>query len=533
MIGTFRQSMTWLHTWAGLVFCWILYFMFVTGTLGYFDTEIDHWMQPELSQLEETTTETRIDTAVRYLEANAQGAERWFINFGGGREEPHLRVFWQTPSVDEDAPPENNNVLLDAATGKPLDEVARDTGGGQLLYRMHYVLHYLDPQVGFRLVGILTLFMFIGLVTGIIAHKKIFKDFFTFRPKKGQRSWLDMHNLLSVSSLPFQLMITYSGLLFATALYMPLIAFGSVGFNSEKAAELGNFLNVEVEASGIAAPVGDIAGVVADVEADWGRGSVERLNIYQPGDAYARVVLAPTAELGFLQGSRIYNATTGEYLRDQQIPDSGALSFASVMLGLHEGLFAGPVLRWLYFFSGLLGTAMVATGAIHWTSKRRKQASDAEQTRGFRFVEIANIGTIMGVLIGVAAFFWANRLLPVGLETRAEWEAHAIFVAWGLCLVYPMVRSPQHAWRDLTWVAAIAYGALPLLNALTTDVGLLASIDRNDWVMASFDLTALGTGVALALSAVYLTRKAAFAETPTASGAARRAEVAIQEAAVR
>ncbi|MEM9336111.1 MAG: PepSY-associated TM helix domain-containing protein, partial [Pseudomonadota bacterium] len=353
------------------------------------------------------------------------------------------------------------------------------------------------------------------------------------RPKKGQRSWLDMHNLLSVSSLPFQLMITYSGLLFATALYMPLIAFGSVGFNSEKAAELGNFLNVEVVASGTATPVGDIAAIVADVEADWGIGSVERLNIYQPGDANARVVLAPTAELGFLQGSRIYDATTGEFLEDQQIPDSGALSFASVMLGLHEGLFAGPALRWLYFFSGLLGTAMVATGAIHWTSKRRKKAKDEEQSRGFRFVEITNIGTIMGVLIGVAAFFWANRLLPVGLENRAEWEAHAIFIAWGLCLVYPMIRSRQQAWRDLTWVAAIAYGALPLLNALTTDVGLLNSIGRDDWVMASFDLTALITGVALALSAIYLTRKAAVAKSATADNAPRRAEVPIQEAAVR
>jgi len=43
----FRQSMAWLHTWVGLLLGWVLYFMFVTGTAGYLDTEIDRWMMPE------------------------------------------------------------------------------------------------------------------------------------------------------------------------------------------------------------------------------------------------------------------------------------------------------------------------------------------------------------------------------------------------------------------------------------------------------------------------------------------------------
>ena len=107
MIGSFRQSMTWLHTWSGVVFCWILYFMFVTGTLGYFDTEIDHWMKPELSNTATYSSEERVTTAVNHLKENAQGAERWFINFGGTREEPHLRVFWRTPAEGDAARPEN------------------------------------------------------------------------------------------------------------------------------------------------------------------------------------------------------------------------------------------------------------------------------------------------------------------------------------------------------------------------------------------------------------------------------------------
>ena len=44
----FRQAMAWLHTWAGLIFGWLLFAIFLTGTLSYFKDEITHWMQPEV-----------------------------------------------------------------------------------------------------------------------------------------------------------------------------------------------------------------------------------------------------------------------------------------------------------------------------------------------------------------------------------------------------------------------------------------------------------------------------------------------------
>ncbi len=47
MNGSFRQSMAWLHTWTGLVFGWVLFAMFMTGTATYFRPEITRWMEPE------------------------------------------------------------------------------------------------------------------------------------------------------------------------------------------------------------------------------------------------------------------------------------------------------------------------------------------------------------------------------------------------------------------------------------------------------------------------------------------------------
>ena len=45
-----RQSMSWLHTWASLILGWLLYAIFLTGTLSFFQSEIYVWMKLETHQ---------------------------------------------------------------------------------------------------------------------------------------------------------------------------------------------------------------------------------------------------------------------------------------------------------------------------------------------------------------------------------------------------------------------------------------------------------------------------------------------------
>ena len=46
MFPTFRLSMTWLHTWFGLVLGFVLMVVFFFGSLSVFDREIDRWAIP-------------------------------------------------------------------------------------------------------------------------------------------------------------------------------------------------------------------------------------------------------------------------------------------------------------------------------------------------------------------------------------------------------------------------------------------------------------------------------------------------------
>lgn len=512
----FRQCMAWLHTWTGLVVGWVLYFVFVTGTAGYFYSEIDRWMRPELP-LPTAVAEpaNAVALAQAHLQQRAPAADFWSINLQGGRNGPHLSVSWREPRKPGEARGRRGNPLetLDPQTGALIGETPRDTGGGFLLYRMHYQLHYFKYDTAVLIVGVCSMFMLMAIVSGVITHKKIFKDFFTFRPAKGQRSWLDAHNLISVLALPFFLMITYSGLVFFMFNYMPGGVAGVYGLDGREQflKELHAF--EQPRRGGVATPLASLAQVLGEAESVWGAGEVRSITVQIPGDANARILLFRQAGASLARAERLEFDARGRPIA-RSGSDSAAKTTQDVMLALHEGRFAGPALRWLYFISGALGAGMIATGLVLWTVKRRPQNRKAGRTGfGHALVERLNIATIAGLMIGVAAYFWANRLIPAGFEGRREWEAHALFIVWGLSFLHAGLRPLLRAWIEQLGFAAAAFALLPLLNALTTERHLGVTLPQGDGVLASVDLTMFALGALLAWAALKLQRKRAPAPT--------------------
>ncbi|MEM7217303.1 MAG: PepSY-associated TM helix domain-containing protein [Pseudomonadota bacterium] len=500
MNGAFRQSMTWLHTWSGIVVVWLLYFMFVTGTIGYFDDEVDRWMKPEQGPSAQMPIEAGLEAAQTRLEDIAAGADRWFIYPTIKRSNPHLSTFWQMPTVEgEDVV--RGDEELDPTTAQPFTPAARDTGGGQVLYRMHYLLHYLPGRSGYYIMAIVTMFMFVGLMTGVVAHKKIFKDFFTFRWARGQRSWLDLHNLASVATLPFQFMITYSGLLFTLALFwMPFVVLGGYGFDIKRISALAiEFQGQQAERSGDAVPLVRLATLAQQIEADWGPNQIAFVRVEYPGDANARVTFQRETTGRTSAESVLFDGASGERLTKPagglDFDANPAFGFAGVMFSLHEGQFADTVLRWVYFLSGLLGTIMIGTGAIYWVEKRRPRRAGDPTKWSFRAVERANVAVIAGLIGAVGVYLWANRLLPVGLAERADWEVHCMFLAWLAFFAHAALRRAPVAWIEQCTAVGLIFLAVPIVNGLTTSAHLGNSIAAGDWVLAGVDLTAIATGL--------------------------------------
>lgn len=519
----FRHSMTWLHTWSGLLPAWLLYLIFVTGSAGYFDIEITRWMQPEIPvQREPFDAQALIPVAEQRLQQVAGNADHTYIEFPQGRN-PYFMLWWHNP--DSAAAPGWHQEVLDPNNGQVV--ATRETGGGEFLYRLHYVLHYIPKDLAYWLTSLAAMFMLVAVVSGIVIHRRIFKDFFTFRRHKSQTSWLDLHNLFGVLPIPFYLMITYSGLMllmFSTMLPIPV---SSYGLEPQKLRQVYDSVYGEEghhKAAGIAAPSPPLLDFYRRVAAEKGGESIAFLSIENPGDANAIMEIGTIAS----RGIDPFDVAHFKAVDDEPLPDadhdveqSGALAFYEVMEKLHEGQFAPPLLRWLYFLSGLMGAGMVATGSIFWAVKRRHSHDKAGlDSRGLRLVEALNVGTIVGLPMGIAAYFLANRLLPVTLASREDWEAHSLFIAWGLALVHPFVRRRRmdlrRAWREQLYFTAVLFALLPVVNAATSDNHLFVALYYGDWVLAGIDLGALIIATCCA-SAAYRLQKQSSVGVPTSA----------------
>lgn len=488
----FRQSMAWLHTWSGLVAGWVLFAMFLTGTLAFFRPEITTWMQPEIpAQQQVLPAEQAAEMAQRYLSEHAPNASRWFIDLPSARE-PYLALLYQVPKP---APGTRGfrSVKLDPTTGQAIN--ARETRGGDFLYRFHFELEISRPW-GRWLASIAGMFMLIAIISGIVTHKKIFKDFFTFRPTKGgQRAWMDGHNALSVLGLPFHLMITFSGLLLFVAMLLP------AGINAAY-DKPNDYFNERFPGSTQQRPVDGQAALlplssfVQQASSLWSGGLVGRLVVANPGkpDALVSVQRDSGERVSYARNppSLQFNGVNGS-LVSRHDGNGAAVTTADTIVGLHLGFFAAPVLRWLYFLVSLAGTAMVGTGLVLWVAKRRQKAGPAaQQTFSLRFVDALNAASIAGCCLAVVVYFWANRLVPAEWVGRGGWETRAFFIVWGLSYVYAFL-FPRRKWVDLLSLTAILALMLPVLNAITTARHLGASLSAGDWVMAGFDLTSLAT----------------------------------------
>lgn len=510
----FRQTQSSVHTWTGLLVGWVLFLIFINGTVAYWREEISHWMRPELSAADMVhgpADETRmVEGAINALTSRAPNATGWTITLpserGAGaqavwqeRDDPARRFRW----------PDASNSLWIGGDGQPL--TVRETRGGDFFYRVHFDLHYMPVIWARWLVGFCSMFMLVAIVTGIITHKKIFRDFFTFRPGKGQRSWLDGHNATAVLALPFHLMITYTGLITLMTLYMP---WGVLANFSDPRAIFAE-LQPKVPPAPYAAtptPQAPIGAMLEQARQVWqsdnqGDSRVGMVRISNPGDASARVTISrhSTSTIAADHAAIIFDGVSGKAL-NSPTADSAGETARQVMIGLHAGRFAPITLRWFYFVSGLAGTAMVATGLVMWTAKRRDKLSDpAKPPFGFRLVERLNIATVAGLPAGMVAMFWANRLLPVGMAERWPAEVQTLFITWGLCLIHACLRPAKRAWVEQFGLASLLLLGLPIFDQMRGG-GLWQHVVDGDWIRFWTDIVLLALGLLMGTIAIKVQR---------------------------
>ena len=514
----YRLLMSDVHTWFGLLLGWLLFTIFLMGTVSYFNNELTAWMQPEipavsqhpsLSPLAQNSpnieqTPEPFGVAIAHLQATQENARNWFITKGPPSTSSDQRLHITTSAHDE-----RLRYQIDTQTHAIL--MPRDTAGGNFFYRMHFDLHYMSVIRARIIVGIASMMMLIAIIAGVIVHKKIFTDFFTFRWGKGQRSWLDAHNAFSVLPLPFHIMITFTGIITLIALYMPWG--GKVANIDTKQLFEGIYSYRAADATELQpAPMVDISPLLATAQTDWQKlnpnYAITSVSINHPNTDHSKIIIDGRADrqISTVGVFRIYDGQTGAIL-EQSKPPPLAVTTHMVMVGLHAGRFADYWLRWMYFLLGVAGCGMIATGLVLWTVKRRRQLLNMDKPYlGFWLVEKLNIATLAGLPLAMVGFLWLNRLLPLEMAARAKWEVDGFFMIWASSFVLTLLLSSRHAWRTLLSLVTLCLLFTPLLNSVTTERGFFQSVLSHDILFISFDMMFF----ILALLFAYITYAASF-----------------------
>ncbi len=507
MKDTFYRTMNWLHTWVGLLVCWLLLLVFFAGTLSYYRYEINLWAKPELhagtlQDYHASELGKQISTGQNYLNTHAHNAKDWRIYLPTERK-PYLGFGWQSQPKQG----ERRGQFVEHISQTNSEEMVtnvRDSKGGNFFYRLHFNLHYMPTIMGRWVIGFCTMFMLLAIISGIVIHKRIFKDFFSFRRNKGSRSWLDGHNVSSILALPYHLMITYTGLITLMFLYMPWgVETNYDGDNRAFRSDL-NPTRAQSNASGIEASLVDTSSLLPIVKRYWGDAPIKQVVISHPYDSLSRISFYRNNEQNLTdkRTQMVFSGVSGELIVMSPLEQTATHATYDTLMSLHTARFAEPILRALFFFCGLLGCAMITTGALLWAIKIRQNQQKRlikgdRASLGLRLVEGLNLTFIAGLPLATAMFFYANRLIPVEVNNRDDWEVNCFFITLLMVAMVACKSRSMTSWRVVLGLGAFSFLGLPILNAITSGVSLFDNITKQQWGLVGFDSLSILTGLTL------------------------------------
>lgn len=457
MKKTIRQSMAWFHSWIGLIFGWLLFAIFLTGSLSYYKNEISLWMQPHFA-LENIEQKIAIKSAFEYLEKNAADAKIWNITVAD-QLSPVNKIYWQK----SDGAYESKT--LNANTGAELS--GSSALGGDFFYSFHFQLYGLPYLIGRLIVTLAAIVMLIALISGVITHKKIFADFFTLRTFKSQRSYLDFHNISSVIALPFFLTMTFTGIAIFFYIIFPS---GMKKLYPENPFQY--FDEIRTVVSPVVVPKQIIAMkspdfYLAETYKRWGVTDLANIIVQHPNTESSQIIITEKEDksISYHPAQINFNGVTGKLLNDTRNRSPIGVLNAS-MYGLHMAHFASPFLKLVLFFSGILGCLMIASGLLLWSLKRDIQNKKQHFNFGHYLVYRLNISTFIGLPIAVLSYLYANRLGYI-IASKINYEISIFFGSWLLIFAMSLLIQKQYLWKIFLKLFVIMSILLPIFNVLT------------------------------------------------------------------
>ncbi|MDG2521951.1 PepSY-associated TM helix domain-containing protein [Caulobacter segnis] len=462
------------HSSLGLAFAALIYLVCFSGSVAVFAREFQRWETPRAAPMRNVSPEA-VQTAAYAAIAKVHEVEHVYINLPR-RDLPRLVL-----TVDGEGP---NRTFFADADGRLID--TPDPVWTNFMMKLHADLH-LPRTIGDFLVGMVGVALLSSLISGVLAHPRIFKDAFHLRWGGSKRlQEADLHNRLGVWAMPFHVLVSTTGaLLGLTTIIVGALALAVFQGDMDKAYALflpphpkddprpaitQPLIVKAMEESIKRAPGGRLAYVGLEHPLERGAGITVLVNhpkLMADSDSFAF-----DGQARLLEAEHLSKANLGEKI----------LGSVSV---LHFGWFGGGAVKIAYGLLGLALCAVTSSGVAIWLARRRDKGRPAPR--------------------------WER------LWIAAVWSQPLAFAGSGLVVLLPMVpASPAVAigsWLGLTivvglmtaWISADALsrglrlgsGALMLaVAALWIARHAAAAVDPMGWIMTAA-IAALGAALIL------------------------------------
>ena len=497
-----------LHTWVGICAGMLLFIGFFAGALTMFKQPLDRWISAPAHTLPMLPA-AQTDVLVSTLLAARPAAREEFVLHLQQHENIAAPVSWSEGAGGReiDLSARRWHATLDAH-GQLIAQQALPSLLAQLIDMLHRtggVPGTLgDEYLGVYLMGVAGVLYFLALVSGVILLlPTLVKDFFALRPGKNRkRFWLDAHNVVGITSLPYHIVISVTVIVFAfhDQLYGGLSRFvyrDQPMFTPRVAA--GQYPLRELR------PASELIAAVRREASEFEVTELLYMGLESPRPMVRAAVASPRylvqgAETGYV----LLHPYTGKVVDTSMLPSKGDpwSDIVAPMFSLHFGSYGGSLMRWVYFAFGLSGAFLFYSGNLLWVEKRRKnQARDGalpQQKLATRLMAAATVGVCLGAVAGVSLTIVAGKWLS-GAAANINAAYLAVYYAVFLSAVaWAFWRGAAHAGSELLGLCALGALAIPLTS--------LAA-----WLMPSTGWWAHGSAAALGVDATALVFAAAFA----------------------
>ncbi|AZG35372.1 PepSY-associated TM helix domain-containing protein [Shewanella psychromarinicola] len=424
------KNLTESHSWIGIIISPLLFLIFWAGAVTLFYEEVKQWAVapqfPVSMQQPAMPLQQIVEAKLAMYPFDYQ--EHLMVQMPS-HYDPYYKVYLDLVREEgnEDDHGEVASLLVDSQSGKTVAN-KEDFFLGDFLYQLHYNLNL---PAGTYIVGIISLFFFFALASGIFIHaKKLYRHFFQYRTDKNRRDkLLDLHNVVGVMTLPFTLMYALSGLVFNLAIVYQ-IAFVIFIYQGDQDSLFKDAGFTLFDEQRIEQPL-DMTPAYKIIAETRQRDDFNISNVifYNYGDEAAIIQIRGENLSHFSQNDEFfYRVKTGELLNKTDINNYNVFRKGrEIIATLHFGDFAGVDVRILYFILSIAICVMIVAGNMLWLDKRSLQQNIS--ARSIRFVRGLSVGGCGGLVLATAVAFLCERIIPASISMRSDVMVYAFVIS--------------------------------------------------------------------------------------------------------